>query len=115
MQTSPNGGDVPEILQDLSTYGLTDLIDTSTIRHSVNLKTGGVGEGIQFQVYSRTETIAALSNDPHFANAHLGFEHNGQVGGKAVDFRGLTGNDPEKGSGAAKSLQFDIGPAGKVP
>lgn len=112
---SPDGGDVAEILDYLSTYGLMDLIDTSTIKHSTNLKTGGVGEGIQFQVYNRADTVAALTNDPHFINARLGFEHNGQVGGKATDFRGITGDDGDKGSGAAKSLQFDIGPSGGVP
>lgn len=89
-----------------------DLIDPQTIRHSVNLKRGGIGEGIQFQLYNRADAITALSNDPHFGNAHLGFLHKGQVGGGATDFRGYT---DARGSGATKSLQFDIGPAGKVP
>jgi RHS repeat-associated protein len=109
---SPNGGDVPEILKYLSTFGLMDLIDPQTIRHSVNLKTGGVGEGIQFQLINRADAVTALSGNPHFGKAHLGFEHNGQVGGKNIDFRGYT---DARGSGATKSLQFDIGPAGKFP
>jgi RHS repeat-associated protein len=111
---SPNGGDVSEILKYLSTYGLMNLIDQQTIRHSINLKTGGVGEGIQFQFYNRADAITTFSNSPHFANAHLGFEHNGQVGGDNMDFRGY--QEPNKNaSGAIKSLQVVIGPAGKVP
>jgi len=90
-----------------------DLIDQETIRHSVNLKTGGVGEGIQFQFYSHSEAVTALSNNPHFVNAHFGFEHDGQVGGKNMDFRGW--QEPHKNaSGAIKSLQVVIGPVGKV-
>jgi len=112
---SPNGGDVPEILKYITAYGLMGLVDKQTIRHSVNPKTGGVGEGIQFQLYNRADAVASLASSPHFANAHLGFEHNGQVGGKNSDFRGLIGGDPNKGSGANKSLQFVIGPAGTVP
>jgi hypothetical protein len=104
---SPDGGDVPEIIDYLTTYGLMDLIVPGSIRHSTNLKTGGVGEGIQFQILNRADAIATLSNNPHFLNAHLGGEHNEQVGGKNIDFRGITGGDPNVGTGATKSLQFE--------
>ncbi len=83
----PHGEDVPEILRYLEVYGLAGLVDPSTIQHSrIN---GRVSEGIVFQLYDRDAAIATLSNSPHFANAHLGFEHNGQVGGGNTDFRGL--------------------------
>lgn len=81
------------ILNYLAVYGLSGLIDSSTIRNSTN-SDGTISEGIVFQFINRNEVVNLLDNSPHFAH-RTGMQafHVKQVGGgEVLDYRGYQGD-----------------------